>query len=81
MGRKKNVTFFGSKGTKSHVDIIFLKTLAEARKFCVDRQVHICGVEIMAEAERGKRILVAYHRLLTRQNIVHAVMMPRPTLS
>ena len=58
VGRKKNVSFFGSKGTKSHVQLIFLKTLAEARQFCVERQVHVCGVEIMKEAERGEPMLV-----------------------
>ena len=67
VGRKQNTSFFGSKGTRKHVDLIYIKTLDEARKFCMERQVHICGIEIMKEAERGKRMLIAYHCLLRIQ--------------
>jgi tRNA(Leu) C34 or U34 (ribose-2'-O)-methylase TrmL len=50
--RRKKLAWFGSKGTKSHVEIEYFDTLEQCRAHCVERGIQIMGVEIDAAAER-----------------------------
>ncbi len=49
-GRKKDTMFYGSHGTRNKLPIRFFDSLAEVRAHCAERGIHVCGIEILAEA-------------------------------
>ena len=51
VGRKKEVSFFGAKGTTHHVPLHFFDSLESACDFARRDLCDICGVEIMEEAK------------------------------
>lgn len=50
-GRKKDTSFYGSKGTKFKVPVRYFPSLAAVRKHCNAQDIAICGIEIMDEAQ------------------------------
>ena len=50
VGRKKQVTFFGSKGTKHHVPLYYFDSLRDAVKYAKEDGCKICGVEILDDS-------------------------------
>lgn len=48
LGENKKVLkkFFGSQGTVKKVEFLFLNDFEELKKFCVENNVYVCGVEI-----------------------------------
>ena len=48
LGENKKVLkrFFGSQGTVKKMEFMFVQTVDELKKFCVDNNITICGVEI-----------------------------------
>lgn len=50
VGKKKDATFYGAKGTRSRVNIQYFASLESVRGFCTERGVRICGIEIMDQA-------------------------------
>jgi len=50
VGRKKQVTFFGSKGTKHHVPLYYFDSLNDAVEYARNDNCKICGVEILDQS-------------------------------
>ncbi len=50
VGRKKQVTFFGSKGTKHHVPLYYFDSLNDAVDYAKKDNCKICGVEILDQS-------------------------------
>ena len=50
-GRKKDTSFYGSKGTKFKVAVRYFPSLSAVRKHCNAQGIAICGIEIMDEAQ------------------------------
>ena len=50
-GRKKSTTFYGSKGTKNHVNIRYFNELHLVKEFCHENGIRVCGIEIMDNAD------------------------------
>ena len=51
VGRKKSVSFFGSKGTKSFVPLLYFDSMDEACGYARNDGCSICGVEILDQSK------------------------------
>lgn len=47
---KKKISCFGSQGTANKTKFQYFTGLKYVKQFCVERNIKICGVEIMPEA-------------------------------
>ncbi|KNC75495.1 hypothetical protein SARC_11984 [Sphaeroforma arctica JP610] len=46
VGKKKDVSFFGSQGSQRRVDLKFFNGLSEMKDHCTQQQITVCGIEI-----------------------------------